>query len=105
MIKIRAAKRGDTKAIGQIQVDTWRDAYAGLLPDNVLLRMSAEIESGRWVRVIDRQGNASDLILWQIMLHQANHATQHRSEVAVMLTQFGHSPGDLDVLDYVESML
>lgn len=55
MIKIRAAKRGDTKAIGQIQVDTWRDAYAGLLPDNVLLRMSAEIESGRWVRVIDRQ--------------------------------------------------
>lgn len=55
MIRIRAAKRCDTKAIGRIQVDTWRDAYAGLLPDKVLLRMSAEIEGGRWVRVIERK--------------------------------------------------
>jgi uncharacterized damage-inducible protein DinB len=31
--------------------------------------------------------------LWQQMIHQVNHATQHRSEAAVMLTQFGHSPG------------
>jgi ribosomal protein S18 acetylase RimI-like enzyme len=55
VIRIRAAKRGDTKAIGRIQVDTWRDAYAGLLPDKVLLRMSAEIEGGRWIRVIERK--------------------------------------------------
>ena len=55
MIRIRAARRGDTKAIGRIQVETWRDAYAGLLPDKVLLRMSADIEGGRWVRVIERE--------------------------------------------------
>ena len=54
MIRIRAARRGDTKAIGRIQVETWRDAYAGILPDKVLLRMSADIEGGRWVRVIER---------------------------------------------------
>jgi GNAT superfamily N-acetyltransferase len=54
VITIRAARRGDTKAIGHIQVETWRDAYAGLLPDKMLLRMSAEIEGGRWVRVIER---------------------------------------------------
>jgi uncharacterized damage-inducible protein DinB len=40
--------------------------------------------------------------LWQQMLHQVNHATQHRSEAAVMLTQFGHSPGWLDFLYYID---
>jgi uncharacterized damage-inducible protein DinB len=40
--------------------------------------------------------------LWQQMLHQVNHATQHRSEVAVMLTQFGCSPGWLDFLYFID---
>lgn len=39
--------------------------------------------------------------LWQMMLHVANHGTQHRSEVAAMLTGFGHSPGNLDLLFYL----
>jgi uncharacterized damage-inducible protein DinB len=40
--------------------------------------------------------------LWQQMLHQVNHATQHRSEAAVMLTQAGHSPGWLDYLYWID---
>lgn len=40
--------------------------------------------------------------LWQAMLHQANHATQHRSEAALLLTQLGSSPGDIDFLIYVD---
>jgi uncharacterized damage-inducible protein DinB len=39
---------------------------------------------------------------WQAILHQANHATQHRSEAALLLTKFGCSPGDLDLLIYVD---
>ena len=39
-------------------------------------------------------------ILWQMMLHVANHGTQHRSEVAAMLTAHDHSPGNLDLLFY-----
>lgn len=38
---------------------------------------------------------------WQTMVHQVNHATQHRSEIAHLLTQMNHSPGNLDVLVYM----
>jgi uncharacterized damage-inducible protein DinB len=40
--------------------------------------------------------------LWQQMFHQVNHATQHRSEVAAILTHFGCSPGELDYLVYLD---
>jgi uncharacterized damage-inducible protein DinB len=40
--------------------------------------------------------------LWQQMLHQVNHATQHRSEAAMMLTRAGHSPGWLDYLYWID---
>ncbi len=40
--------------------------------------------------------------LWQQMLHQVNHGTQHRSEVAVLLTEYGHSPGWMDFIVYLD---
>ncbi len=44
------------------------------------------------------------LPVWQLLAHLANHGTQHRSEAAVLLTSAGHSPGDLDMIDYVERL-
>lgn len=55
MIRIRAAGRADAQAIGKVHVETWRDAYAGILPDRVLLKMSADVEGGRWVRALERR--------------------------------------------------
>jgi len=47
-------------------------------------------------------GQHWDQALWKMMLHVANHGTQHRAETASMMTAFGHSPGDLDLLFYLD---
>ena len=42
--------------------------------------------------------------LWLGVLQVANHGTQHRSEIAAMLTDAGQSPGDLDVTLYFREL-
>jgi uncharacterized damage-inducible protein DinB len=46
-------------------------------------------------------GKPHERILWQAMAHLVNHGTQHKTEAAAMLTSFGHSPGDIDMILYL----
>ncbi len=41
--------------------------------------------------------------LWHILVHILDHSTQHRSELARYLTDCGHSPGDIDLIDTLSS--
>jgi uncharacterized damage-inducible protein DinB len=53
------------------------------------------------VRYTNTQGITYQTVLWQILLHVVNHGTQFRGEAAMLLTGFGHSPGDLDLIKYL----
>lgn len=49
---IRPATVADAPAIGEIHVASWQAAYAGLMPDDFLARLSAEPRAASWARRI-----------------------------------------------------
>jgi uncharacterized damage-inducible protein DinB len=49
----------------------------------------------------DLRGQSVTLPLVTTMLQVSIHGTQHRSEIALWLTELGYSPGDLDLLRYL----
>ena len=89
-----AAAYPDLTAIRERWDDVERDtaAFVGELTE---ARLAAD------VTYTSTYGPRRTLPLWGLMLHQANHATQHRSEAAFLLTQAWHSPGDLDLFLYL----
>ena len=64
----------------------------------------SEAELAHVIRYTNTKGEEWAYPLWQMLIHQVNHATQHRSEAAMLLTQMGRSPGDLDLLVYMDTL-
>ena len=52
MVRIRPAALSDASAIADIQVETWRDTYAGTIPDRTLLGLSRTSHSENWRRIL-----------------------------------------------------
>ncbi|MCZ6885464.1 MAG: GNAT family N-acetyltransferase, partial [Alphaproteobacteria bacterium] len=73
-MKIRQARTADSDAIAAIYVDTWRDAYAGILPDRVLVNMSRRRQAADWRHALSHQSGAHQSGGHQILVAEAGEA-------------------------------
>ena len=53
-ISLRPARPGDAAAIAKVHVETWRAAYAGLVPDDYLVSMTESKQALMWNNMIRR---------------------------------------------------
>jgi uncharacterized damage-inducible protein DinB len=53
------------------------------------------------IKYVSTEGNPYERVLWETMAHLVNHGTQHKTEAAAILTDMGHSPGDIDLIVYL----
>ncbi|HSB02163.1 MAG TPA: DinB family protein [Anaerolineales bacterium] len=53
------------------------------------------------IKYVSTEGNPHERVVWETMAHLINHGTQHKTEAAAILTGIGHSPGDIDLIVYL----
>ncbi len=66
-----------------------------------LLAGLSEEELGASMRYTTTKGKLYEMPRWELLVHLVNHETQHRAEIAMLLTALGKSPGDLDIILYL----
>ena len=58
-VVLRRAKPADAAAIARVHVETWRAAYAGLVPDAYLVGMTEACQTASWRRTLNQGGGAN----------------------------------------------
>jgi uncharacterized damage-inducible protein DinB len=72
--------------------------------DTVEQRMRAYLANLRDEMLFEKpfpEGEDKDLVLWQVLLHVANHGTDHRAQVLRLLNDLGVKTGPQDYIFYV----
>jgi len=68
-----------------------------------LHKLGAE-DLSRAVHYRDTKGNPYAQTLWQILVHVVNHGTDHRSHIAIMMTEMGYQAPVLDFIVYLRNL-
>lgn len=56
MMTIRPAKPEDAPAIARVHVDSWRETYAGIVPDDFLANLKVERREAMWSKALRAGG-------------------------------------------------
>lgn len=62
IVRIRPGRPVDAESIARVYVESWRSAYAGVIPNGVLVRMSASAQAREWSQLLSRR-NLADAVL------------------------------------------
>lgn len=60
---IRRAGAGDARAIARVHVECWRSAYAGIIPDRVMVDMSVDDKASFWRGMVLRSGTREAVLV------------------------------------------
>jgi uncharacterized damage-inducible protein DinB len=72
--------------------------------ENSLMTFVAALTDEQLNTAIDytsTEGGQHRRLIWEGIAHMVNHGTQHRTEAAAMLTALSHSPGDIDLIVFL----
>jgi uncharacterized damage-inducible protein DinB len=85
---------------------TFADLRARWVQEQTLLMAFVEAltdeKLNQVVQYKNTKGVPLEQTLWKMMAHVVNHGTQHRAEAAALLTDFGCSPGDVDMIYFLD---
>jgi ribosomal protein S18 acetylase RimI-like enzyme len=63
---IRRACSADAASVARVYVESWRTAYAGLLPDDVLIDLSLREQEASWRRMLLRRRAANSIVVAEL---------------------------------------
>ena len=63
MLTLRSATREDAEPIARVYVDAWRSTYPGVVPNEVLVRMSVRAQARQWSLVLRQRGQPQAVIV------------------------------------------
>ena len=65
MLTLRNAELDDAEPIARVYVDAWRSTYPGVVPNEVLVRMSIRAQAHQWAVVLRQRGRPQAVVVAQ----------------------------------------